>query len=259
MLYGNFLKLNKIRKMIGIISAMSEEIDLLLDEMSDAIETISAGRTYYQGKIQQKDVVIVFSKWGKVASAITATELISNYHVTEIIFAGVAGAINEQLNIGDIVIGNKLYQHDMNASPIYSEYEIPLLNTTFFETNIENSIKLYKAASDFIKNFELSKNILNNYKIVTPNLLSGTIGSGDQFISDNKKRDELKLKTSDLLCVEMEGAAVAQVCHEFNIPYSIVRIISDNANDDAAIDFQSFVSEIASIYTLKILTNYLKN
>ena len=242
---------------IGIISAMSEEIDLLLAEMKDIKETISANRVYYKGKINHQEVIIAFSRWGKVAATITATDMIRTFNVSEIVFAGVAGAISTILNIGDIVIGNQLYQHDMNATPIFSEYEIPLIATTFFQTNTDNTTKLRQATNDFIDNYDFDFDIKQKFALHNPKLLLGTIASGDQFVSSEEKRQELISKTPDLLCVEMEGAAVAQVCHEFEIPYTIVRIISDKANHDAEVDFESFVSEVASIYSLNILKRYL--
>jgi adenosylhomocysteine nucleosidase len=244
--------------MIGIISAMSEEIDLMLAQMTDIKETVSANRTYYKGNIEEKEVVIAFSRWGKVASAITATDMIKSFSVSEIIFAGVAGAISDELKIGDIVIGNKLYQHDMNATPIFNEYEIPLTGITHYITNETNTKNLEVAAEHFIANFNIEKEKLAEFNITLPNVLSGIIASGDQFVDTQEKRQELISKTPTLLCVEMEGASVAQVCQEFNVPYSILRIISDKADHSAAVDFQQFVSKIASVYSLKILTTYLK-
>lgn len=243
--------------MIGIISAMVEEIDLLLNEMTDTTEHQSGNRTYYHGCLQDKKVVIAFSRWGKVASATTATDMIKTFPLIELVFVGVAGAISTELNIGDIVIGDKLIQHDMNASPIFPEFEIPLIERSAFSTDKARSKKLTQAAIDYIESFDIPLATLEKFNITLPQIKAGTIASGDQFISSEKKRQELISKIPDLLCVEMEGAAVAQVCDDYNIPYAIIRIISDKADHSAAIDFQAFVNEIASTFSLKILNNYL--
>ena len=110
--------------MIAIISAMQEEIQALLNELKKVTTTEKGMRTYYSGELFNKKVVLVFSRWGKVASAATTTQLINDFNVDEIIFTGVAGAIHKDLNIGDVVIGKYLFQHDLNASPFYKKFEI---------------------------------------------------------------------------------------------------------------------------------------
>ena len=118
--------------MIGIISAMPEEIQTLLVNLKNKTTSTKGMRTYYQGLLFEKPVVLVFSRWGKVAAATTTTQLINDFDVEEIIFTGVAGSIKKNIPIGDIIIGNKLYQHDMNASPLVEPYEIPLLKKRYF-------------------------------------------------------------------------------------------------------------------------------
>ena len=136
---------------IGIISAMQEEMQTLLENLENKVTTTKGMRTYYSGKLFTTDVVLVFSRWGKVASATTATQLINDHPVDEIIFTGVAGAINDKLEIGDIVIGNKLYQHDVDARPLYKKYEIPLLNKSFFETSASRRNQLRRSAETFLQ------------------------------------------------------------------------------------------------------------
>ena len=106
---------------IGIISAMQEEMQTLLDNLQEPVATTKGMRTYYHGKLFNVEIVLVFSRWGKVASATTATQLINDFEVDEIIFTGVAGAISKDLNIGDIIIGKHLYQHDVDASPLFKK------------------------------------------------------------------------------------------------------------------------------------------
>jgi adenosylhomocysteine nucleosidase len=242
--------------MVAIISAMQEEIQALLHKLKN-VSTVEKGmRTYYTGTLFNKNVVLVFSRWGKVASAATTTQLINDFDLEEIIFTGVAGAIHPNLNIGDVVVGKNLFQHDLNASPFYKRFEIPIIKKLFLET--KNPTKLIEATSTFLENY--NKYILIEdaklFEITAPKLVLGDIASGDQFISSIKKIAKLNKQIPSAICVEMEGAAVAQICYEYAMPFSIIRIISDKANDNATIDFSKFSNSIASNYALGILENY---
>jgi adenosylhomocysteine nucleosidase len=242
--------------MIGIISAMQEEIQALLHELQHVSTTEKGMRTYYKGTLYNKEVILVFSRWGKVASAVTTTQLINDFNVSEILFTGVAGGIQPELNIGDIVIGKNLYQHDLNASPFYEKLEIPILKKKYLGTN--NAPKLIQATEQFLKDYNdfILKSDAELFNITKPKVRFGDIASGDQFISSLKKIKKLNKLIPTAACVEMEGAAVAQVCYEYNIPFSIIRVISDKANDNAHIDFPKFANAIASNYALGILKNY---
>lgn len=243
--------------MVGIISAMQEEIQALLHELQQVTTTEKGMRTYYKGTLFDKKVVLVFSRWGKVASAATTTQLINDFNVKEIIFTGVAGAIHPLLNIGDIVIGKNLYQHDLNAFPFYEKFEIPILKKKFLETN--DSAKLLEASNLFLLTYHqfIALDDSQLFNIQAPKVIHGDIASGDQFISSIKRIKKLNKKLPTAVCVEMEGAAVAQVCFEYEVPFSIIRVISDKANDNATIDFPKFANSIASKYALGILKNYL--
>ena len=242
--------------MIGIISAMQEEIQALLHELKNVTTTEKGMRTYYKGTLFNKNVVLVFSRWGKVASAITTTQLINDFNVKEIIFTGVAGGIKDELNIGDVVIGNNMYQHDLNASPFYEKLEIPILKKKFLKTT--DASKLKEATGLFLKTYNDYIKIADAqvFDITNPKIIFGDIASGDQFISSLKKIKKLNKLIPTAICVEMEGASVAQVCFEYGMPFSIIRIISDKANDNATIDFSKFANSIASNYALGILKNY---
>lgn len=235
---------------------MQEEIQALLHQLQNVSTTIKGMRTYYTGTLYNQKVILVFSRWGKVASAATTTQLINDFDVNEIIFTGVAGGIIKTLNIGDVVIGKNLFQHDLNASPFYEKLEIPILKKKYLKTS--NSDKLLAATNQFLQNYS---NYITNadaqlFSITKPKVIFGDIASGDQFISSIKKIKKLNKLIPTATCVEMEGAAVAQVCYEYNIPFSIIRIISDKANDNANIDFSKFSDTIASNYALGILKNY---
>lgn len=242
--------------MIGIISAMREEVQALLNVLQNVSTTEKGMRTYYSGTLFKKKVVIVFSRWGKVASASTTTQLINDFDIDEIIFTGVAGAIHNSLNFGDVVIGRRLYQHDMDASPLYERFEIPILNKKYLVTNTTD--KLINATQSFLKNYNhfIKKADAIQFDIDKPKVVIGDIASGDQFISSIEKINKLNELIHSAVCVEMEGASVAQVCYEYQIPFSIIRIISDKANDNATIDFPKFANSIASCYALGILKNY---
>jgi adenosylhomocysteine nucleosidase len=242
--------------MIAIISAMQEEIQALLNKLQN-VSTIKKGmRTYYVGTLFNKKVVLVFSRWGKVAAAATTTQLINDFDLDEIIFTGVAGGIHPNLNIGDVVIGKNLFQHDLNASPFYKRFEIPIIKKLFLET--KNPDLLIAATTIFLQNYHcyVKLNDAQIFDITKPKLVFGDIASGDQFISSLKKIAKLNKQIPSAICVEMEGAAVAQICYEYEVPFSIIRIISDKANDNATIDFSKFSNTIASNYALGILENY---
>ncbi|MDB4297631.1 5'-methylthioadenosine/adenosylhomocysteine nucleosidase [Flavobacteriaceae bacterium] len=242
--------------MIGIISAMHDELAELLAVLKNRQESLIGDRTYYTGTIGKKEVVIVFSKWGKVAAAITTTQLISTYEPTEIIFSGVAGAISSDLNIGDIVIGSSLIQHDMDATPLFDKFEIPLIGKK--EINTAVNTKLETCITEFQDNYFsfILTDEAKEFNINTIKVTKGLIASGDEFINSEQKIAALKTDLPELLCVEMEGAAVAQVCNEYKITFNIIRIISDKANDNAPLDFPKFTKLVASKYAKGILENY---
>jgi adenosylhomocysteine nucleosidase len=244
---------------IGIISAMLEEVQSLINVLQNVKISEKGMRSYYEGTLNKKEVIIVFSRWGKVASAVTTTQLINDYSIDEIIFTGVAGSLNNSLRIGDIIIGTNLYQHDMDTRPLFNQFEIPLLGKTYFQT--QNNTQLENAVLKFTASIEshISQENLSKFDIKKVQIRKGTILSGDQFISTQKKVAKLKETIPNALCVEMEGASVAQVCYEYKIPYSVIRIISDNANDDAPIDFPLFTKAIACKYAKGIIENYIND
>src|SRR5262245_56128979 len=136
---------------IGILAAMQEEIDTLLKALPADSKVIDDGRrTYHLGHLWGTPVVVVFSRWGKVAAATTATHLIADFSVAEILFTGVAGAAQPGLNVGDVVVGARLWQHDMDARPLFPRHEIPLLGRTSFatdESDATNCCKLPRFSS----------------------------------------------------------------------------------------------------------------
>lgn len=241
------------------MGAMPEEIEDVAALLSNCVAVSMGKRTYFSGQINGIETVVVFSRWGKVAAATTVTTLIHEFKITELLFTGVAGAISPELKIGDIVLGKRLIQHDMDARPLMQQYEIPLLSRTYFETDATHLSLASKAINAVIGNKSLHSVIaehdLVEFDISQPKLFIGDIASGDQFFSSNEQKQKLNLKLPNVLCVEMEGAAVAQVCYEYDVPFSIIRTISDAADDSAHIDFPAFIKKISSKYAAEIIKN----
>jgi adenosylhomocysteine nucleosidase len=241
---------------IGIMAAMSEEIDTLFGDLKFTKKETVGLRTYCEGELFGVPVVLVFSRWGKVAAASTVTRLIDSYGVTEVLFTGVAGAIDPRLKLGDMVIGTELIHHDLDARPIFSRHEVPLLGISRMKTDEQRSERLKMACSTFLNedfSSEISESHRNEFKLHSPTVYTGLIASGDSFFSSKQQVADLREELPDVLCVEMEGASVAQVCHEYGIPFSILRTISDSADESAHVDFPKFVKAVSSIYSHNVL------
>ncbi|PKB16205.1 5'-methylthioadenosine/adenosylhomocysteine nucleosidase [Flavobacterium sp. 5] len=248
-------------KRIGILGAMPEEISGIVSLLKDKQEVIKGMRKYYTGIINDVEVVVVFSRWGKVASATTVTHLIIEFGITELIFTGVAGAINKDLNIGDIVIADSLVQHDLDARPIMDRFEIPLLGKTELFPPKKNLNRIIDRVAELVKNEGLI-NLLSlkqqeSFLLINQKVVVGQIASGDKFFSSDLDKENLLAILPDVLCVEMEGAAVAQVCFEYDVSYVIIRIISDVANENAVVNFNEFVSQVASKFGVEIILNLI--
>lgn len=249
-------------KIIGIMGAMPEEISSIADLISDKREVEIGGRKYNTGSINGIKTVLAFSRMGKVAAAITVTSLIMEFGITDLLFTGVAGAIHPDLKIGDIVVGKQLFQHDMDASPIFQQFEIPLLNRTYFETEEKRINAAKKIIQELFRRKHLERLIsreeLAHFNIFNPTVYIGDIASGDQFFSGKKEKQTLSEKLPSVLCVEMEGAAVAQVCYEYNIPFTVIRTISDAADENAEMDFPAFIKNIANRYSQEIVKLWMR-
>jgi adenosylhomocysteine nucleosidase len=247
---------------VGIMGAMEEEIGSLKHKLTGTTSDIIAQREYIKGSFHDVETVLVFSRWGKVAAASTATTLITKYGVNCIIFTGVAGAVSEELNIGDIVIGDQLYQHDMNAEPLFKKHEIPLTGISNFHSHASLTDNAFRSAKIFTNNFHVTfkdQEMLARLSISSPKVVKGKIASGDQFVGSKEKTQEIRDAVPNTLAVEMEGGAVAQVCHEHGVPFVIIRTISDKADHSAHIDFPKFVSEVMTKYSEGIVSEMYKH
>jgi len=214
---------------IAIMGAMPEEIAPLLEKVENINRVEYAKNSYYEATYKGKELVIAYSKIGKVFSSLTAATLIEKFGCSKLLFSGVAGAINPELKIGDLIIADKLSQHDLDISIFGHDFGYVPEGAKFVETD---SI-LRDVAKEVAKRSELS-------------LREGTIATGDQFVASNERKAFIA-KNFQADALEMEGASVAVVCDALEVPCFILRAISDTANDDAEMDFDAFMVSSAKI------------
>ncbi len=211
--------------MIGIIGAMELEVTRLTAAMADPQTKKVAGMTFYKGKISGCEVVVVRSGVGKVNAAVCTQILVDHYSVDSIINTGIAGGVGRDVKIGDVVLSTDTVHHDVDAVGFgYPVGVIPQMEISTFVADKE-MLAIAKAAYESIPS--------------TDTLHIGRILTGDQFISDAAKRSWL-LDTFDGLCCEMEGAAIAHTAHLNDLPFLIIRTISDNSDADSVSDYPAF-------------------
>ena len=227
---------------IGIIVAMEEELESILDIMDNIEEKEIYGLTFKTGQIEKNKIIVVKCGVGKVNAARVTQILIDTFNVKCVINVGAAGALNPFLNIGDIVIGEKLIQHDFDITAFDHDKGYITGVGDYIYSDIELIEKFKKAANNLKE---------KDYKIKT-----GIIATGDIFCTDIEMKNKIFSKF-DADCVEMEGAAIAQVCYLDNIPFIVIRSISDSPNVNNEIDFDKFV-ELASKRCANILREFLK-
>ncbi|MFJ7567700.1 5'-methylthioadenosine/adenosylhomocysteine nucleosidase [Herminiimonas sp. NPDC097707] len=245
---------------LGIISALREEQAGLIEIMEDVVTTTRGMRDYVSGRLWGIECVCVLSRIGKVAAAATTATLIEKFGVSHIIFTGVAGAADSRLRVGDIVVARQLVQHDMNAEPLFPRYEVPLTGLSHFYSDQILSKQLFNAAQEFIRtdfHSAIADHDKQQFHLLQPLVYEGLIASGDEFIAHDEQLRKITDKLQDVLAVEMEGAAVAEVCFEFGIPFAIVRTISDGANEDSPVDFVQFLEKIAAHYAYCIVKRFI--
>ena len=245
---------------IGILGAMAEEIDEVKALLTNKTIVKIANREFVVGKINGIACVVAFSKWGKVAATITATLLVQEFGITDLFFIGTAGALADGLKVGDIVISKRLVQHDLDARPIISRFELPLLNRVYVDSDPTLTELAGKAVTNLLSRgveHMVGEEAVKEFGL-NPTLYFGDIASGDQFINSDEKRNEILSFLPDVLCVEMEGAAVAQVCLEFGTPFTVIRTISDTADHNAKVDFGKFTVEVANAYSRAIIGEMMR-
>ncbi len=214
---------------IAIMGAMPEEIEPLLSRVENVRKTEYAANTYYEAQYKGKEVVIAYSKIGKVFAAITATILIEKFGCDRLLFSGVAGAIDPDLEIGDLIIADGLCQHDLDITA----FGHPHGYVPEGEVCITSDVYL----RDVAKKIAAQKGLP---------LKEGVIATGDQFVANHEKKSWIA-EIFNAHALEMEGASVAVVCNALNIPFFILRAISDSADMDAGFDFDTFLESSAKV------------
>ena len=229
---------------LAIVGAMHEEISALLPCLADARTERRAGREFHFGRLDGHDVILVRSGIGKVAAAATTAVLLDAFDASALLLTGVAGGLGERVRVGDIVVADALLQHDMNAEPVFPRWEVPLTGRARFDADAAWTMRLARACRVLAA---------AGTHADAATIHQGLVVSGDRFVATRAESDQLRALLPDALAVEMEGAAVAQVCHDFARPFAVVRTVSDRADDDAHGDFQRFVDEVAAPYSRDIV------
>ena len=209
---------------LGIIGAMDVEVEILLGAMENKKITQKAGTTFYEGKLENLDVVVVQCGVGKVNAAICAQILCDLFEVTHIVNTGIAGSLCADLDIGDLVISLDAMYHDVDAVHFGYPYgKIPGMDTTEFPADKQLMEYAFTAA-----------------EAVNPGHTKvGRVASGDQFVAEKALKEKI-ISVTQGLCTEMEGAAIAQTAYRNGVPFVILRAISDKADDSAEMDYPTF-------------------
>jgi adenosylhomocysteine nucleosidase len=238
---------------VGILGAMEPEVRGLVLAMRVEQQGRSAGFDYWLGGLAGRDCVVARCGMGKVSAAAGVQRLIDEFAIDCLVVCGLAGGLAAGLKVGDVVVGERFVQHDLDASPIYPRFEVPGLGITQFAADAILVQFAEAAAGDFIGRVFGTIDAAKALGITNPRVHRGLIVTGDQFVRDDR-RSELTGALPGALCVEMEGGAIAQVCHLNGLPFVIVRVISDNADSDAAVDFKRFVETVAPAYAVGIVS-----
>ncbi|RBW70459.1 5'-methylthioadenosine/S-adenosylhomocysteine nucleosidase [Bacillus taeanensis] len=226
---------------IAIIGAMDEEVQILKDKIEERKDEEIAGFEFSTGTIEGQDVVLLKSGIGKVNAAIGTALLNQVYHPDYVINTGSAGGFNQTLNVGDVVISTEVRYHDVDVTAFGYEYgQVPQMPAAFLPEPF-----LVEAAE---KSAE---------KVTDQQVLKGLIATGDSFMNDAERVEVIRSKFKELYAAEMEAGAIAQVCHRFNVPFVIIRSISDIAGKDAPMSFEQFL-EVASKNSANLILLMIK-
>ncbi|KAA0090414.1 5'-methylthioadenosine/adenosylhomocysteine nucleosidase [Trinickia soli] len=244
---------------LGVLAALPQELGDLIDAMraEGEMRTVTLGRRdYHIGTAYGVPCVVTLARVGKVAAAATASALIHVFGVHSMVFTGVAGGVGAGVRVGDIVVADTLLQHDMDASPLFPRYEVPLLERAHFSAHAPLSDRLAAACERFVA--EQGPVLAERFVFEHPRVHRGLIVSGDRFVSSAAEVRALSGALPEAMAVEMEGAAMAQVCYEHGVPCAIVRTISDTADDHATASFTTFLTDIAGTYSSGVLALFLR-
>ena len=236
--------MNAGRARLALLSAMWPELRALHAELGAVQMIRCGGRELHCGELAGRPVVLALSGIGKVAAATTAALLLDRFEVGSLLFTGVAGGLGEGVRVGDVVVAEALLQHDLDASPLFPRYEVPLSGRSRFACDLPMSEALGTAAAHALNALRVP---LAAFGAAAPKVHRGLVVSGDRFVATAAESARLRAALPDALAVEMEGAAVAQVCADFGVRCAVLRCISDRADDAAHTDFTRFIEEVASL------------
>lgn len=244
----------------AILSALAEEQQGLLDLLQQPRKTTHASRDFWLGVLHGQPVVLALSKIGKVAAATTATALIERFGVGRMVFTGVAGGLGAGVRVGDVVVATDFLQHDLDVSPLFPRYEVPFYGKARFPGDAALTALLHAAACAALAPTEAPGPA---QRFADARVHRGLLASGDRFVSGAGESRALQAVLAgaghEVLAVEMEGAAVAQVCLDYAVPFAAMRTISDRADDSAHVDFTRFVEQVASRYAQAIIERFLRS
>jgi adenosylhomocysteine nucleosidase len=244
---------------LGVVAAMPEELAAVL--AATAIERVDerGGRTFHLGRLRGHEVVCAVSRIGKVAAAATTALLVDRYGAGAVVLTGLAGAVAPGLRVGDVVVAERLLQHDLDARPLFPRHEIPLLGLAELRCDPGWTARLAGAARHFVTTGveRVDAATRGAFRLDAPRVRLGLVVSGDQFFASGEAIAGLRARLPEALAVEMEGAAMAQVCHELGVPFAVVRTISDAGDDHAARDFARFLAGVCGVYAAGIVGELL--
>lgn len=235
---------------LAIVSAMREELAALLAQLEGARTRRLGGRVFHTGRLAGREVVLVLSGIGKVAAAATAALLVDRLGARALLFTGVAGGLGASVRVGDVVVATELLQHDLDASPLFPRWEVPLTGRSRFGAEPALAATLAAACDSVLAAPHPGLAALGLH---APRRHTGLVVSGDRFVASAAESAALRAALPDALAVEMEGAAMAQVCADFGCPLAVLRTVSDRADDSAHVDFGRFVAEVATEYSRDIV------
>ena len=249
------------RTPVAIVSALRGELHALQGGLRGAQSVRLAGREFHHGEIHGHPVVLVLSGIGKVAAATTAVLLLHEFNARQIVFTGVAGGLRRGVKVGDVVVARQLLQHDMDASPLFPRFEVPLTGRSRFAADANLADALAAAAQRCLDRVDelIGAEQVRAFGIDTALVHQGLVISGDRFVASEAHSNELRALLPDALAVEMEGAAVAQACADFKRPFAVLRTVSDRADANAHVDFERFIAGVASAYTRAIVEDWLEH
>lgn len=234
--------------MLLVLSAMPEEMEALRQRLDGSVAAVVAGREVLRGGLAGTPIALAFSRWGKVAAASTAAQLILQERPQAVIFTGIAGALDDDLVQGDLVVARDLYHHDLDASPFYAPTVVPLLGHAALPTDAAMTASLLAAAERWRQ---------GDPAAAPRRIVHADVATGDQVIGTREARNGVRRRVPTAACVEMEGAAVAQVCQEFSLPFACLRLISDHADERLTPDEVFALARRSGTGAAEILTRWL--